>query len=221
MGRSLEVAVIGAGIHGASVAFHIASSGIGSTVFEQVAPAGGPTGRSSAICRAYYTNRYLARIAHASLDMFRTFGELTGGRDCGFRQTGMVYLHPEADAGALDEAAQYMNSIGTRIEMLTPGDTLREFPLFEVEGVGVVAWEPDAGYADPVATTAALLARACELGAKQRLYTRVIGLEPRPGGGARLTLDSGETAECERLLIAAGPWTRDIAAQLGANMRLA
>lgn len=76
------MAVIGAGIHGASVAFHLASRGIGSTVFEQVAPAGGPTGRSSAICRAYYTNRYLARIAHASLDMFRTFGELTGGRDC-------------------------------------------------------------------------------------------------------------------------------------------
>jgi Glycine/D-amino acid oxidases (deaminating) len=220
MSRSLEVAVIGAGIHGASVAFHLATRGIGSTVFEQVAPAGGPTGRSSAICRAYYTNRYLARIAHSSLDIFRSFGELTGGRDCGYRQTGMVYLHPEADAGALHEAAQYMNSIGTRIEMLAPGDARREFPLFELQGVGVVAWEPDAGYADPVATTAGLLARACDLGAKQRLYTRVIGLEPRPGGGAKLKLESGETAECERLLIAAGPWTRALAAQLGANLPL-
>jgi sarcosine oxidase, subunit beta len=216
----LEVAIIGAGIHGASVAFHLARQGVSSTVFEQVAPAGGPTGRSSAICRAYYTNPYLARIAHSSLEMFRTFGDLTGGADCGFRQTGMVYLHPETDAAALRDAAGYMNSIGTRIETLGPMDVKREFPLFDLEGVGIVGWEPDAGYADPVATTAGLLAGACELGARQRLYTRVIGLEPRHGGGANLTLEDGETAECERLLIAAGPWTRQLAAGVGADLPL-
>jgi glycine/D-amino acid oxidase-like deaminating enzyme len=185
-----------------------------------VAPAGGPTGRSSAICRAYYTNHYLARIAHASLEMFRTFGELAGGRECGFHQTGAVYLHPDADAGALHEAARYMNSIGTRIEMLASADLRREFPLFDITGVGIGGWEPDAGYADPVATTAGLLARACELGATQRLYTRVTGLEPRAGGGAKLLLDHGEAAECEKLLIAAGPWTKALAAQLGADLPL-
>jgi sarcosine oxidase, subunit beta len=216
----LEVAIIGAGIHGASVAFHLARQGVSSTVFEQLAPAGGPTGRSSAICRAYYTNRYLARIAHSSLEMFRTFGDLTGGGECGFRQTGMVYLHPQADAAALRDAAGYMNSIGTRIETLDRMDVAREFPLFDLDGIGIVAWEPDAGYADPVATTAGLLSRACDLGARQRLYTRVVGLEPRRGGGARLTLEGGETADCERLLIAAGPWTRQLAAGVGADLPL-
>jgi sarcosine oxidase, subunit beta len=215
-----EVAIIGAGIHGASVAFQLASRGIRPTVFEQWAPAGGPTGRSSAICRAYYTNHYLARVARASLDMFRAFGELTGGRECGFRQTGIVYLHPETDVEALREAAQYMNSIGTRIVMLAPNEVRREFPLFELNGVGVGGWEPDAGYADPVATTAGLLARAGELGAKQRLYTRVVHLEARHGGGAKLFFDSDEAVECERLLIAAGPWTRRLAAQLGADLPL-
>ena len=216
----MEVAIIGAGIHGASVAFHLARQGVRSTVFEQLAPAGGPTGRSSAICRAYYTNRYLARIARSSLEMFRAFGDLTGGAECGFRQTGMVYLHPETDAAALRDAAGYMNSIGTRIDILAPMDVRREFPLFDLEGVGIVGWEPDAGYADPVATTAGLLARAIELGAKQRLYARVVDLEPRPGGGAMLTLEGGETAECERLLIAAGPWTRDLATGVGADLPL-
>jgi len=216
----MEVGIIGAGIHGASVAFHLASRGIKPTVFEQVAPAGGPTGRSSAICRAYYTNHYLARIAYASLDMFRNFGELTGGRDCGFHQTGMVYLHPADDVAALDEAARYMNSIGTRIDVLSPDDLLREFPLFDLDGIGVAGWEPGAGYADPVATTAGLLARASELGATLRLYTRVAGVEPRRGGGAKLLLENGETAEFERLLIAAGPWTKPLAAHVGADLPL-
>ena len=220
MKETHEVAIIGAGIHGASVAFHLASRGIRPTVFEQVAPAGGPTGRSSAICRAYYTNQYLARIANASLEMFRAFGELTGGRDCGYHETGALYLHPDGDAAALHEAAKYMNSIGTRIEMLSPADVSSEFPLFDLKGIGVAAWESGAGYADPVATTTGLLARACELGATQRLYSRVTKLEARLGGGAKLVLDSGETSECDRLLIAAGPWTRGLALQLGVDLPL-
>jgi sarcosine oxidase subunit beta len=216
-----EVAIIGAGIHGASVAFHLAARyGVNATVFEQWAPAGGPTGRSSAICRAYYTNPYLARVANASLDMFRTFGELSGGRECGFRQTGAVYLHPEADAEALRDAARYMNSIGTLIEMLVPDDLRRDFPLFDVKGIGIAGWEPGAGYADPVATTTGLLARASEIGTNQRLYTRVVRLEGRKGGGATLHLDGGETFECERLLIAAGPWTKALATGLGADLPL-
>jgi glycine/D-amino acid oxidase-like deaminating enzyme len=220
VGKASEVAIIGAGIHGASAAFHLASRGVKPAVFEQVAPAGGPTGRSSAICRAYYTNPYLARVAYASLEMFRTFADLTGGRDCGYHQTGAVYLHPDADTTALHEAASYMNSIGTRIETLSPKNLRREFPLFNADDVGVAAWEPGAGYADPVATTAGLLSRACELGATQRLYTRVAGLKARAGGGARLSLESGETTECERLLIAAGPWTRSLVAQLGVELPL-
>ena len=216
----MEVGIVGAGIHGASIAFHLASNGISPTVFEQTAPAGGPTGRSSAICRAYYTNHYLARVAHSSLDMFRSFGELTGGRDCGFHTTGMLYLHPEADARALNDAAAYMNTIGTRIEMLDIADLRRDFPLFDLDGIGIAGWEPDAGYADPVATTAGLLARAVELGAKQHLYTRVVGIKPRRGGGAILSLPGGETAECERLLIAAGPWTKPLAADLGVDLPL-
>jgi sarcosine oxidase subunit beta len=217
---STDVAIIGAGIHGASVAFHLASMGAKPEVFERTAPAGGPTGRSSAICRAYYTNPYLARVAHASLEMFRSFAGLTAGRDCGYHETGAVYLHPDADAAALHAAAGYMNSIGTRIEMLEPADLHREFPLFNVDGVGVAGWEPGAGYADPVATTAGLLARACEMGATQRLYTRVAHLRARSGGGATLTLESGESVDCNRLLIAAGPWTRMLAAQLGVKLPL-
>jgi sarcosine oxidase subunit beta len=220
MRSAVEVAVLGAGIHGASVAFHLASRGVKVVVIEQGAAASGPTGRSSAICRAYYTNHYLARIAKASLDMFRSFGELTGGQECDYHAAGALYLHPESDAEGLSEAAAYMNSIGTRVKILAPVRLRDDFPLVDPEGIGVAGWEEEAGYADPVATTAGLLARAVELGAAARLHTRVGGLRARSGGGAHVALVSGDELECERLLIAAGPWTRELAAQVAEPLPL-
>ncbi|MGA8923924.1 MAG: FAD-binding oxidoreductase [Candidatus Dormiibacterota bacterium] len=220
MRSAVEVAVVGAGIHGASVAFHLASRGVKVVVIEQGAAASGPTGRSSAICRAYYTNHYLARVARASLDMFRSFGELTGGRGCDFHAAGALYLHPASDAGGLSEAASYMNSIGTRVRILTPGQLREDFPLIDAEGVGVAGWEEEAGYADPVATTVGLLERAVELGASARLYARVGGLRARAGTGAHVRLVNGDELECERLLIAAGPWTRGLAGQVAEPLPL-
>ncbi len=212
--------MIGAGVHGASVAFHLASRGVKVVVIEQGAAASGPTGRSSAICRAYYTNHYLARVAKASLDMFRSFGELTGGRSCDFHPAGALYLHPASDAQGLDEAAAYMNSIGTRVRILTPGRLRADFPLIDAEGVGIAGWEEEAGYADPVATTVGLLARAVELGASARLYARAGRLRARAGCGAHVSLANGDELECERLLIAAGPWTKELASQVGEPLPL-
>ena len=214
MSRAVEVGIIGAGIHGASAAFALAERGIKTAVFEQGAPASGPTGRSSAICRAYYTNRYLARVAKRSLDMFRAFGDLTGGRDCGYHATGAVYLHPASDEKGLTEAAAYMNSIGTAIDVLSRSRLHIAYPLFDLADVGIAGWEPGAGYADPVATTAGLLARAAELGVDVNLYSRVAALKERRGGGALVALEMGESIECKRVLIAAGPWTKALAAQV-------
>lgn len=220
MRTSTEVAVIGAGAHGASAAFNLASRGVKVTVVERGAAASGPTGRSSAICRAYYTNHYLARIARQSLDMFRSFSELTAGRECDFHAAGALYLHPESDTAGLADAARYMNSIGTSVKVVSPEQLRGDFPLVEADGIGIAAWEEHAGYADPVATTAGLLARAVDLGATARLHLNAVGLSERSGGGAVLSLADGDELECERLLIAAGPWTRPLAGRLGVELPL-
>ncbi len=220
MRSTVEVAVIGAGVHGASVAFHLATRGVKVVVIEQGAAASGPTGRSSAICRAYYTNHYLARGAKLSLDMFRSFGELTGGRGCDFHAAGALYLHPASDAPGLDEAATYMNSIGTRVKVMSPVRLHTDFPLIDAEGIGVAGWEEEAGYADPAATTRGLLERAIELGASARLYSRAGRLRARAGSGAHVSLANGDELECERLLIAAGPWTRQLASQVAQPLPL-
>src|SRR5436305_2432707 len=77
--EAFDVGIVGAGVHGASVAFHLASRGVRPVIFERTRPAGGPTGRSSAVCRAYYTNPFLARAARESLDMFAGWARAVGG----------------------------------------------------------------------------------------------------------------------------------------------
>ncbi|HEX6231316.1 MAG TPA: FAD-binding oxidoreductase [Actinomycetota bacterium] len=216
---AFDVGVIGGGIHGAAAAYHLAGRGARVALFERTVPAGGPTGRSSAICRAYYTNAFLASCARDSIAMLRDFAELTG-RDAGFRRTGLLFLHPPEDVGQMREAVARLNELGIRTELLEPDGIAEGFPSFDLEGVGVAAFERDAGYADPDAATLGLFERAVSLGAEPRLGRRVTTLDRSAGGGATLEADDGSRVSCGRVLIAAGPWTRPLALQAGADLPL-
>ena len=212
-----DVAVIGAGIHGASAAFHLASRGVRTVVVEKASPAGGPTGRSSAICRAYYTNAFLAAVARDSIAMFRDFEEQTG-RDSGFRETGLLVLHPAEDEATVREVVPRLNEQGIPTHVLEPQQVVAEWPDFDLDGIAVAAFERDAGHADPVLTTRGLFERARELGADALLDQRVTAIE-RDGDGWQVRT-SGTSIAAERVLIAAGPWSRPLAAMVGAELPL-
>jgi glycine/D-amino acid oxidase-like deaminating enzyme len=217
--ETAEVGIIGAGIHGVSAGYHLAGMGVKTIIFDRGAPASGPTGRSSAICRAFYTNRFVAQVAHDSLDLFRRFGEISGGQDAGFRLTGDLYLLGAEDLAHVRQTAAMLAEIGTDVELLMPAELARRYPEMDLDGIAVAAWEVGAGYADPVATTQGLLRRAVELGLLARLHTPVREIEARPGGGA-VVAAGNDRLEFAHLLLAAGPWTKRLAAQVGADLPL-
>ena len=214
---SYDVGVIGAGVHGASVAFHLANRGVRTAVIERTAPAGGPTGRSSAIVRAYYTNAFLARVARDSIAMFRDFEQHTG-RDAGFRETGLLVLHPPEDEATVREVVPRLNDQGIPTDLLEPQQVVAEWPAFDLDGIAIAAFERDAGYADPVLTTQGLLERARELGAEINLGHGVKSIERR-GSAWNVSTTDGSIA-AERVLIAAGPWSAPLAAMVGADLPL-
>jgi sarcosine oxidase subunit beta len=216
--RTFRVAIIGAGVHGASAAFHLAAQGVSVVVFERSTPASGPTGLSSAVCRAYYTNEFLAGAAHDSIEMLADFARITG-QGSGYRRTGGLFLHPPEDGPKVAETVVRLNALGIVTEVLPAAEVAARFPLFDLTGIGLGAWERDAGYADPAATTTGLFGRSVELGAEPRLNTTVVALETE-GDSWSVVASDGSRTPADRVLIAAGPWTRGLASRVGVDLPL-
>jgi sarcosine oxidase, subunit beta len=85
-----EVVVVGAGVVGASVAFHLAERGVETLVIDREGPAAGSTARSGALIRAHYPTSLEADLVWESLiDYFEPWSERVGG-GCGFTRTGFA-----------------------------------------------------------------------------------------------------------------------------------
>lgn len=216
--QTCDVAIVGAGVHGASAAFHLSTRGVKVAIFDERGPAGGPTGRSSGICRAYYTSGFLASMARKSIDMLAHFDELVGGPS-GFRRTGFLWLHGPRDSAELDVSVGRLQQAGVDVSRLSAGEISRAYPMFSLDAVSEGLWEPGAGYADPVLTTTSLANAAAAAGAKTFYYTKVVSIE-HDGRGFVVKTSRGDEQHAQKVLLAAGPWTRPLAALVGVDLPL-
>ena len=91
MALTADVVIIGGGVTGTSLAYHLTAKGLRDVVVvDKSFVASGGTGKSSACVRQHYTTAETCRMIRYSLDFFERFEELTGGHSCGFRHTGYL-----------------------------------------------------------------------------------------------------------------------------------
>jgi glycine/D-amino acid oxidase-like deaminating enzyme len=216
---SYDVGIVGAGVHGASAANHLARRGVSTVVFEANTPASGPTGQSSGIVRSYYTNPFLAEVARDSTAFLADFPSKTNGADSGYRRTGGLYLHGENDVDHVMRTADSFAQLTISHDVLSPAQLTARFPSLNFDDVAIGVWEENAGYADPHQTTLGLIAAAVALGAHIQQRTQVTTLvEGRDS--VRVELANGQKVQVNQLLIAAGPWTGPLASALGVTLPL-
>jgi sarcosine oxidase subunit beta len=161
MSNTADVIIIGGGIHGVSLAFHLAERGVTPLVLEKNFIAAGATGRSSGMVRMHYDVRQDSELAWVSFGYFRNWAERVGG-DCGFTRTGFIQLVARKHEAALRRNTAMQQDIGIPTFLITADDVKRLAPAFLTDDFDVAAYEPESGYADPSATAASFVTAAKE-----------------------------------------------------------
>ncbi len=208
-----EAIVVGAGVVGASIAFHLAQRGVETLVLDREGPAAGSTARSGALVRSHYPTALEADLAWERLTgYFEPWGERVGG-GCGFVRTGFAYLAGEDRAEALRHNVALGRSTGVETSLVGPEELLELDPALDTEGVALAAYEPRGGYADPVATTVGFLRAAQELGARFE-RRRVAALRIRGDEVAGVEADGGPV-EAPVVVLACGAWSVPLLARVG------
>ena len=155
-----DVVVVGAGVQGASLAFHLARRGVRVLVLERASVGAGATGRSSGFVRMHYDLAIEAELAWRSFPWFTEWRDRVGEGDPGFVRTGFVQLVGPDHAAALRANVAAQQALGIATAVVGAAELASIVPGMVVDDVGAAAHEPLSGYADPTGTAAGFLAAA-------------------------------------------------------------
>jgi sarcosine oxidase subunit beta len=208
-----DVIVVGAGVHGASLAFHLAGRGVKVVVVERSTAASGATGRSSGLVRIHDALLAQARLAMASHDWFRDWPARVGG-SCGFTVCGFLWLEPPGVADRLRAGVAALRELGVETSFVDADEVRRLAPVLAVEDGEVAAYEPASGYADPTATATGFLAAARAMGTRliQGAEVTSIGVT----GGAVTGVETTRGSFSAPVVVdAAGAWAARVARLAG------
>lgn len=216
MANTADVIIIGAGVHGASLAFHLAQRGVKPLVLEKRFVAAGATGRSSGLVRMHYDVRQDTELAWVSFQYFRNWREKVGG-ECGFTRTGFLQLVGPQDEAELRANVAVQQDIGVPVLLIKADDVRRLAPGFATEDIHVAAYEPESGYAMPSDTAAALMNAAKEKGARLVQDAEVTGIQVT---GGKVTGVRTASAEYSAAIVvnAAGAWAGKVNQMVGLDV---
>src|SRR2546422_10393533 len=217
--RRADAVVVGGGCMGASTAFHLARRGLDVVLLERDHVGAGATGHSGAIVRQHYETRGGIRLARDSLAFFSRFEEETG-LPCDFRRTGFLSGSRERDLPAFEALLALLRSEGVRVERLGPAEAPELEPRLAVSDYAALVHDPNAGYADPIATAVGFAEGARRSGATVLEGRGVREIVIREGRAAGVRLRGGGVITSERVVLAAGNWTPAIAPPPGVRLPL-
>ncbi|HYL39774.1 MAG TPA: FAD-binding oxidoreductase [Candidatus Binatus sp.] len=217
MTETADAIVVGAGVQGASLAFHLAERGVRVVIVEQHSVASGATGRSSGFVRMHYDLETEARLAWASHPYFRDWEHRVGAGDCGFVRTGFVQLVAPDLVASLRANVAMLQGIGVPTRVIGPDEVAELVPGADVSDVVAAAHEPESGYADPAGTAAGFVAAARQRGARLVRGARVASVLAE--GGRVVGIETSEGRIAAPIVVdVAGAWAAELAATVGVDV---
>jgi sarcosine oxidase, subunit beta len=215
--RTADIVIIGAGVMGASIAFHLARRNGGRiAVIDKDHVGRGSSGRSSALIRMHYSFPPEVQLAVVSLHIFEHWREVVG--EAGdFRKTGFLRIVHPNETERLKRNVAMQHQLGVNVQLINR-DELKELePDWAVDEVEVAAYEPDSGYGDGASVANDFLSRARGLGVTYLSKTQATGLRVKDGRIRGVLTDHGEI-DAPVVVAATGAWTRPLFQQAGYDL---
>ena len=218
--RSAQVVIIGGGVIGCSVAYHLTKLGISDVVLlERRQLTCGTTWHAAGLVGQLRGSQRLTQLAKYTAELYHGL-EAETGQATGFKQTGSISIATnEARFEELKRNASMAKIFDLQVDVITPEEVKERYPLVNTEDVLGAVHIPSDGKANPVDVTQALAKGARSGGALIREDCKVLAIRH---DGERVTgvrTEAGEIA-AEAVVLCAGMWTRDLAASIGVNVPL-
>jgi dimethylglycine dehydrogenase len=216
-----RVVVIGGGIMGASVLYHLAHEGWTDTLLlEKAEPTSGSTWHAAGQITHSVSGYTLAAMRRYGTELYARLEDETGVATSWHRTGSFRVAYTPVEVDWLRGQLGVAEYAGNAMSWATPDDIAARQPLYDVSRVVGAVWTPDDGHVDPSGATAALLAGARALGASVRRRTRVVGIDRRPDGDLDIRTDAG-TVTCAHVVNAAGCYADRVAAMVGLRVPMA
>ncbi len=219
MTQTYDAIVIGAGVMGASIAFHLAERGLKTAILERTVSAAGATGHSSGLVRMHYDLAAESHLTFASYkNYFNVWKDRVGG-ECGFQQTGFLQIAKREHEDKLRGNVTNQQKIGINTSVISVDEVRRLFPDLLTEHFDYAAYEPDSGYADATLTTNSFLDSAKRNGATLIQNCEVTAIHVSGGNVTGVSTTKGEFSS-PIVINAAGPWAKHVASLAGIDVPL-
>ncbi|HEY6484238.1 MAG TPA: FAD-dependent oxidoreductase [Steroidobacteraceae bacterium] len=218
MKNTSRAVVIGGGVVGASVLYHLARIGWTDVVLlEKSELTAGSTWHAAGGMHTFNGEANISRLQKYTIDLYREI-EALSGQSCGLHPNGGLML--AATPGELDSLqlicsrARYL---GMETQMITLEEAVRLNPLIDPAHFIGALWRADGGHCDPSGTTHAYAKAARQLGASVERFTRVLALQQRRDGSWNVLTDKG-SIHAEHVVNCGGLWAREIGRMVGIEL---
>lgn len=217
MAVNCDILIVGGGVMGTSIAWHLAQRRAGRVVLLEKSFLGaGSSGKSGAIIRQHYSNRLTANMAQKSLRVFEHFEDFVGGPPV-FTRTGLVVVVNEKDKAGLDANLTMQQELGIDVRLVSAQVLADIDPNARLAEDEIAAYEAEAGYVEAVQVVASFAEAARKHGADIRLGVEVREIVRQGSKIVGVETNEGRyNSPC--VVLATGPWAAQLGKELGLKL---
>ena len=215
-----QVVIIGGGVIGCSVAYHLAKLGIDDVVLlERKVLTSGTTWHAAGLVGQLRATQNMTKLAQYSTELFHVLGEETG-QDTGFKQTGSISIAANQERfEELLRGASMAKVFGLEVEVVSIKEVADMWPMMRVDDLVGAVYLPGDGQINPIDATRAFAKGAEMNGASIFEYVRVTAIHRMDGRVTGVVTDQGDI-QAEYVVNCAGMWSREVGKMAGVNIPL-